>query len=92
MVRQLRRNRGFSTAKLVKATDTPVGVCSWVGNRPVNAGSRLWSIPTTAGATTDPAGAAAPKELDGGLRPSVRGSICERGNWTIPASPPRCGG
>ncbi len=30
MVRQLRQNRGFSTAKLAKATVTPVGVCTWV--------------------------------------------------------------
>src|SRR3954452_20239270 len=70
MVRQIRRNRGFSTANLAQATDTPGGMWPWVGNRPRNAGSRRWSIPTTPGTTTHPEGAAASKELDGGLRPS----------------------
>ncbi len=86
MVRQRRRNRGFSTANLAQAADTPGGVWPWVGNRPRNAGSRRWSSPATSGATTDPADAAASKELDGGLRPSVRGSVGERGNWTRFAS------
>ncbi len=88
MVRQRRRNRGFSTANLVKADDTPGGVWPWVGNRPRNAGSRRWSIPTTSGTTTDPEDAAASKELDGGLRPSARGSVRERGNCDDPAAPP----
>ena len=83
MVRHLRRNGGFSTAKLAKADDTSAEVWTWVGNRPGNAGSRLWSIPTASGTTTDLEGAAAPKELDRGLRPSVRGSAGERGNWTL---------
>jgi len=88
MVRQIRRNRGFSTANLAQATDTPGGMWPWVGNRPRNAGSRRWSIPTTPGTTTHPEGAAASKELDGGLRPSARGSGRERGNCDGPASPP----
>jgi hypothetical protein len=86
MVRQLRRNRGFSTAKLANADDTPGGGWPWVGHRPRNAGSRRWSSPATPGATTDPADAAASKELDGGRRPSVRGSARERGTWTRSAS------
>src|ERR1043165_8693194 len=85
-VRQLRQNGGFSTAKVAKATDTPPEVCTRVGNRPGNAGSRLWSIPTTSGTTTDLDSAAALKELDRGLRSSVRGSVGERGNCVAPAA------
>ena len=92
MVRQIRRNRGFSTAKLAKATDTPGGVCTWDEVAQGTLTSRLWSIPTTAGTTTDPEGAAAPKELDGDLRPSVRGSLSERGNCCVPCLTTHGGG
>jgi hypothetical protein len=87
MVRLICRNRGFSTAKLAQATVSPAGFGTWGEVAQGTLANRLWSIPTTFGATTEPEGAAAPKELDGGLRLSGRGSTWERGNCDDPAPP-----
>jgi len=86
-VSQLRRNCDLYTAKMAKATDTPSESCIWKGNRPENATYRLCSNPTAIGANTGFEDAAASKGFDSNLPPSVQGTIRERGNRSIPASP-----
>ncbi len=86
MVRLICQNHGLSTAKLAQAAEPPAGFRTWGEVAQGTLTSRRWSIPTTPGTTTESEGAAASKGLDGGLRLSVRGSTCERGNCNVPAA------
>jgi hypothetical protein len=72
MVRQISQSRDLYTAKMVKATDTPSGFSTWEHKSPGERfRSRLCSIPTTIGASTEPEDAAASKGFDGNLSPSA---------------------
>lgn len=90
-VSQSRRNCDLYTAKIVKATDTLSESCIWEGNRPENATYRQCSTPTAAGANTGFEDAAASKGFDSNLPPSAQGTIRERGNRSISATPSREG-